>query len=201
MLINIFAKENNTMIAIDNTIVSEHLLEKKFVCDLNACKGECCVAGDSGAPLDEEEIKILESILDKVKPYIPADGWKAIKKQGVSVIDDDGDFTTPLVKGKHCAFTYFEEGIAKCSIEKAYYNGEVSFKKPISCHLYPVRITKYKTYDAVNYHKWEVCKPACVCGAKLDVPVYKFLREPLIRKYGEDWYKKLELANELKAKQ
>ena len=200
MLINIFAKESNNMIAIDNTIISEHLLEKKFVCDLNACKGECCVAGDSGAPLDEEEIKILESILDKVKPYIPADGWKAIKKQGVSVIDDDGDFTTPLVKGKHCAFTYFEEGIAKCSIEKAYYNGEVTFKKPISCHLYPVRITKYKTYDAVNYHKWEVCKPACVCGAKLDVPVYKFLREPLIRKYGEDWYKKLELANELKAK-
>ncbi|OFY83723.1 MAG: hypothetical protein A3F72_21060 [Bacteroidetes bacterium RIFCSPLOWO2_12_FULL_35_15] len=186
------------MIAIDNTIVSEHLLEKKFVCDINACKGECCVAGDSGAPLEAEEISIMEDILDIVKPYIPKDGVKAIEKQGVFVIDDDGDYTTPLVKGKHCAFTYFEDDIAKCSIEKAYYDGKVKFKKPISCHLYPVRITKYKDYDAVNYHKWEVCKPACECGTKLDVPVYKFLREPLIRKYGEAWYKQLEMADKLK---
>jgi hypothetical protein len=186
------------MIAIDNTIVSEHLLEKKFVCDINACKGECCVAGDSGAPLEIDEIAIMEDILDKVLPYVPKDGQKAIKKQGVFVIDEDGDYTTPLVKGAHCAFTYFEEGIAKCAIEKAYYAGEVSWKKPVSCHLYPVRITKYKNYDAVNYHKWEVCKPACECGAKLDVPVYKFLKEPLIRKFGKDWYKQLELAAELK---
>lgn len=186
------------MIAIDNTIVSEHLLEKKFVCDLNACKGECCVAGDSGAPLEMEEIGIMEDLLDKVKPYLPKDGIKAIEKQGVFVIDDDGDYTTPLVKGKHCAFTYFESGTAKCAIEKAYYAGEISWKKPISCHLYPVRITKYKDYDAVNFHKWEICKPACECGAKLDVPVYKFLREPLIRKYGEDWYKQLEFAGKIK---
>ena len=184
------------MIAIDNTIVSEHLLEKKFVCDLNACKGECCVAGDSGAPLDEDEIAIMEDILDKVKPYIPKDGIKAIEKQGVFVIDDDGEYATPLVKGKHCAFTYFEEGIAKCAIEKAYYNGEITWKKPISCHLYPVRINKYKDYDAVNYHKWEICKPACTCGAKLDVPVYKFLREPLIRAFGEAFYADLEGIDE-----
>ncbi|MDQ3045912.1 MAG: DUF3109 family protein [Bacteroidota bacterium] len=186
------------MIAIDNTIVSEHLLEKKFVCDLNACKGECCVAGDSGAPLDLEEIAIMEDILDVVLPYLPKEGQKAIKKQGVFVIDDDGDYTTPLVKGAHCAFTIFDNGTAKCGIEQAFYDGKVSWKKPISCHLYPVRITKYKDYDAVNYHKWEVCKPACECGAKLDVPVYKFLREPLIRKYGEAWYKQLELAKDLK---
>lgn len=186
------------MIAIDNTIVSEHLLEKKFVCDLNACKGECCVAGDAGAPLDEEEIAILEDIWDDVKPYLPKDGVKAIEKQGVFVIDEDGDYTTPLVKGKHCAFTIFDEGIAKCGIEQAFYDGKVSWKKPISCHLYPVRITKFKTYDAVNYHKWEVCKPACECGTKLNVPVYKFLREPLIRKYGKDWYKQLELADKMK---
>ncbi|HEX8517183.1 MAG TPA: DUF3109 family protein [Bacteroidia bacterium] len=186
------------MIAIDNTIVSEHLLEKKFVCDLNACKGECCVAGDSGAPLDEEEIAIMEDIWDEVKPYLPKDGVKAIEKQGMFVIDDDGDYTTPLVKGKHCAFTIFDKGIAKCGIEQAYLDGKVKWKKPISCHLYPVRITKYKDYDAVNYHKWEVCKPACECGAKLDVPVYKFLKGPLIRKYGEDWYKQLELADKLK---
>lgn len=189
------------MIAIDNTIVSEHLLEKKFVCDLNACKGECCVAGDSGAPLDEEEIAILEDIWDDVKPYLPKDGVKAIEKQGVFVIDEDGDYTTPLVKGKHCAFTIFDDGIAKCGIEQAFYDGKVSWKKPISCHLYPVRITKFKTYDAVNYHKWEVCKPACECGAKLNVPVYKFLKEPLIRKYGKDWYKQLELADKMKNKE
>ncbi|HSH66223.1 MAG TPA: DUF3109 family protein [Bacteroidia bacterium] len=186
------------MIAIDNTIVSEHLLEKKFVCDLNACKGECCVAGDSGAPLDEEEIGILEDIWDDVKPYLPKDGVKAVEKQGVFVIDEDGDYTTPLVKGKHCAFTIFDSGIAKCGIEQAFYDGKVSWKKPVSCHLYPVRITKYKDYDAVNYHKWEVCKPACECGTKLNVPVYKFLREPLIRKYGKDWYKQLELADKMK---
>ncbi len=186
------------MIAIDNTIVSEHLLEKKFICDLNACKGECCVAGDAGAPLDEEEIAILEDIWDEVKPYLPKDGVKAIEKQGVFVIDEDGDYTTPLVKGKHCAFTIFDDGIAKCGIEQAFYDGKVNWKKPISCHLYPVRITKFKTYDAVNYHKWEVCKPACECGAKLNVPVYKFLKEPLIRKYGKDWYKQLELADKMK---
>jgi hypothetical protein len=186
------------MIAIDNTIVSEHLLEKKFVCDLNACKGECCVAGDAGAPLDEDEIAILEDIWEDVKPYLPKDGVKAIEKQGVFVIDEDGDYTTPLVKGKHCAFTIFDDGIAKCGIEQAFYDGKVTWKKPISCHLYPVRITKFKNYDAVNYHKWEVCKPACECGTKLNVPVYKFLREPLIRKYGKDWYKQLELADKLK---
>ena len=186
------------MIAIDNTLVSEHLIEKKFVCDINACKGECCVAGDSGAPLEKEEISILKDVLDKVKPYLPKDGLKAIEKQGVYVIDEDGDYTTPLVKGKHCAFTYFENDIAKCAIEKAFYEGKINWKKPISCHLYPVRITKYKDYEAVNYHKWEVCKPACECGAKLNVPVYKFLKEPLVRKYGNEWYKKLELAAKLK---
>lgn len=189
-----------SMIVIDDTIVSEHLLEKKFVCDLNACKGECCVAGDSGAPLDEEEIGILEEIWEEVKPYLPKDGVKAIEKQGVSVIDSDGDFTTPLVKGKHCAYTIFDQGIAKCGIEQAYYDGKIKWKKPISCHLYPVRIDKHKNYDAVNYHKWDICKPACECGAKLDVPVYKFLKDPLIRKYGKDWYKQLELAHKLKLK-
>ena len=196
------------MIAINNTLVSEHLLEKKFVCDLNICKGECCVAGDAGAPLDVEEIKILEEVLDEVKPYIPKDGLKAIEKQGVYVIDEDGDYTTPLVKGKHCAFVYFDNngssplirGIAKCAIEKAYMDGKITWKKPISCHLYPVRISKYSDYDAVNYHKWEICKPACDCGSKLNVPVYKFLKEPLIRKYGENWYQQLELADKLKNK-
>jgi Protein of unknown function (DUF3109) len=183
------------MIAIDNTLVSDDLLDRKFVCDLNACKGECCVAGDSGAPLEKEEEEILNTILPLVKPYMNEEGIAEIEKSGVAVIDSDGDLVTPLVDGvKHCAFVIFENSIAKCAIEKAYYDGKITFKKPISCHLYPVRINKYKDFDAVNYQEWEVCKPACVCGDKLDVPVYKFLKEPLIRKYGATWYQQLELV-------
>lgn len=182
------------MIAIDRTLISEDLLDKKFVCDLNACKGACCVAGDSGAPLDKEELKILDSIIENVKPYMVRKGIKAIEKHGTYVVDGDGDYTTTLVSpGAECAFVFFDENkIAKCAIEQAYYDGKIGWKKPISCHLYPVRITKHKEYDAVNYDKWSVCKPACSCGEKLDVPVYKFLKEPLIRKYGKDWYKELE---------
>lgn len=190
------------MIAIDKTLISEDLLEKKFVCDLNACKGACCVAGDSGAPLDEDELPILESILDKVKPFMVKKGVKAIEKHGAYVVDSDGDYTTTLVSDKaECAFVYFDENkIAKCAIEKAFYEGIIDWKKPISCHLYPVRITKHKSYDAVNYNKWDVCKPACECGKKLDVPVYKFLKEPLIRKYGKAWFKALEKSAELHLK-
>lgn len=182
------------MIAIGKTLVSEDLLERRFVCDLNACKGECCVAGDSGAPLDKEELPVFDEILEKVKPFMTQKGLRAIKKQGPYVIDSDGDYTTTLVSpGAECAFVYFDENkIAKCAIEKAYNEGVISWKKPLSCHLYPVRITKYKSYDAVNYHRWSVCKPACECGKKLDVPVYRFLKEPLIRKYGREWFSNLE---------
>lgn len=187
------------MIAIDNTLISEDLLDKKFVCDLNACKGACCVAGDSGAPLDKEELSILNSVVDKVKPYMVKKGIKAIEKHGAYVVDSDGDYTTTLVSpGAECAFVFFDENkIAKCAIEQAFYDGKIDWKKPISCHLYPVRITKHKGYDAVNYDKWDVCKPACECGARLDVPVYKFLKEPLIRKYGKDWFKQLEKSAKL----
>jgi hypothetical protein len=187
------------MIAIDNTLISENLLEKKFVCDLNACKGACCVAGDSGAPLDKDELPILDAVLEKVKPYMVKKGLAAVKKHGTYVVDGDGDYTTTLVsEGAECAFVYFDEQkTAKCAIEKAYYDGVIDWKKPISCHLYPVRISKHKSYDAVNYSKWDICKPACACGEKLDVPVYKFLKEPLIRKYGKDWFKQLELSAKL----
>ena len=187
------------MIAIDKTLISEDLLDKKFVCDLNACKGACCVAGDSGAPLDKEELPILKSVLEKVKPYMVKKGIKAIEKHGAYVVDGDGDYTTTLVSaGAECAFVFFDENkIAKCAIEQAYYDGKIEWKKPISCHLYPVRITKHKTYDAVNYDKWDVCKPACSCGEKLNVPVYKFLKEPLIRKYGTEWFKELEKSAKL----
>jgi hypothetical protein len=187
------------MIAIDKTLISEDLIDKKFVCDLNACKGACCVAGDSGAPLEKEELQILDSILEDVKPYMVKKGIKAVEKFGSYVIDGDGDYTTTLVSpGAECAFVFFDENkIAKCAIEQAFYDGKVSWKKPISCHLYPVRITKHKDYDAVNYDKWSICKPACECGAKLDVPVYKFLKEPLIRKYGKEWFKQLEQSAKL----
>ena len=187
------------MIAINKTLISEDLLEKKFVCDLNACKGACCVAGDSGAPLDKDELATLDSVLENVKPYMVKKGIKAVEKHGTYVIDSDGDYTTTLVSaGAECAFVFFDTNkIAKCAIEQAFYDGKIEWKKPISCHLYPVRITKHKEYDAVNYDTWNICKPACECGSKLDVPVYKFLKEPLIRKYGKEWFKELEKSAKL----
>lgn len=187
------------MISIGKTLISQDLIDKKFVCDLNACKGACCVAGDSGAPLDKDELEILESVVEKVKPFMVKKGIKAIEKNGAWVKDSDGDYTTTLVsEGAECAFVYFDENkTAKCAIEKAHAEGFIDWQKPISCHLYPVRITKHRNYDAVNYSKWDICKPACECGAKLDVPVYKFLKAPLIRKYGKDWYKQLEQSAKL----
>lgn len=182
------------MLLIENTLVSEDLLKKKFVCELNSCKGECCIAGDSGAPLDEDELPILEQVYEKVKPYMSEAGIKAVEEQGPHLVDSDGDFVTPLVEGnKECAYVYFENSIAKCAIEKAYLNGDISWKKPISCHLYPVRLKKMRTgVTAVNYEKWDVCSAACTNGKALDVKVYRFLKEPLIRKFGEKWFNELE---------
>jgi hypothetical protein len=186
------------MISIDKTLISDDIFEEKFVCDLNACKGECCIAGESGAPLDKDELPILEKITEKVKPYLNKKGLKAIEKHGPYVIDSDGDYTTTLVgKEKECAFVVFDENkIAKCAIEMAHKDGVIDWQKPISCHLYPIRITEHKHYDAVNYHRWKICKDACACGSKLNVPVYRFLKGPLIRKYGKAWFKKLELAHD-----
>ena len=188
------------MVAIENTLVSEEIFKEKFVCDLSACKGECCVAGVSGAPLDKEEVEILEKILPKVKPYMTPAGIKAVDEQGVYVIDSDRDITTPLINGGECAFVYHEKGIALCAIEKAHKEGKIKYQKPISCHLYPIRIEKKKGVERVEYHRWNICKPACSCGAKLNVSVFQFLKGPLIRKYGKDWYKQLELAAELRSK-
>lgn len=184
------------MLSIKNTLVSEDILEKKFVCDLAACKGACCVEGDAGAPLEKSELKKLKSVYKDVEPYLNKKGHQAIQEQGLFVIDSDGDYTTPLVSaGKECAYVVFDEKkTAKCAIEMAFLDGKIKWQKPISCHLYPIRITPYKHYDAVNYHKWDICKPACTCGEKLNVPVYRFLKMPLIRKYGKSWYKELEIA-------
>ena len=179
------------MIQVEDQIISLDIFEKHFVCDLSACKGACCIEGDSGAPLLDEEEKILEKIYEKVKPYMREEGITEIANQGVAVYDEEGDLTTPLVNNKECAFVIFENGITKCTIEKAYNDGVVDFKKPISCHLFPIRIKEYRDFDAVNYEEIKICKPACECGSKLEVPLYAFLKEPLIRKYGDDWYKEL----------
>jgi hypothetical protein len=180
------------MIVVENTLISELILEKKFVCDLSKCKGECCVAGDAGAPLEESEVPILEKYYPVYQEYMTEDGIKTIRKHGFFELDDDNEFLTPLVrKGKYCAYAYFDGEIAKCAIEKAYLEGKIDFKKPISCHLYPIRITAFKDIDALNYHDWDVCQSACQNGEKLNVPVIKFLEEPLKRKYGDKWYQKL----------
>lgn len=184
------------MIAIENTLISDEVLEKRFVCDLNACKGACCVEGESGAPLEAEELGVLEAVFEKVKPYMTAEGISAIVEQGKWVVDSDGDFTTPLVSEEGaCAYVFFDEkGIAKCAIEKAHREGAIDFPKPISCHLYPVRLQKLKDAIAVNYHRWPICEPACDCGSQLDVRVFRFLREPLIRRFGSEWFDQLEAA-------
>ena len=183
------------MIAIGKTLVSEELLEKKFVCDLARCKGACCVEGESGAPLEKEELKMLEDVFPVIRNTLSREGLESIEEQGLYVVDSEGDMVTPLVGGyRECAYTIFNKGIAQCSIEKAFLEGKTNFRKPVSCHLYPVRITKFKSYDAVNYEKWSVCKPACKLGESLKVPVYIFLKDALMRKYGKKWYSELQLA-------
>jgi hypothetical protein len=181
------------MITIGNTVISEDIVDKFFVCDLQKCKGACCVEGDAGAPLEKKEAMKLEKIYDQVKPYLSKAGIKTIEKEGFYVEDEDGDFSTPTIKGKECVYAlYDKQGILKCGIEQAYLDGKVKFRKPISCYLYPIRITKYDHYEAVNYERWHICNPACRNGKDLGVPLYIFLKEPLISKYGKDWYSELE---------
>ena len=183
------------MVQIDDKIISLDVFEQQFVCDLSACKGACCVEGDSGAPLESEEADILAKIYDKVKPFMREKGIREVEQQGFSVIDKDGDLTTPLVNNKECAFVYFDESkTAKCSIEKAFREGLIPFNKPISCHLYPIRVKEFNDYKALNFEEWKICEPACACGSKLDVPVYRFLKEPLIRAFGERFYEELQIV-------
>ena len=189
------------MIAIDQTLISDELGSIRFACDLPACKGQCCVDGDAGAPLDEEEISILEDNIDEIKPYMTPEGIEQVESTGVFDYDMFGMYVTPLVNGRECAFVYRENGIALCAIEKAYKEGKTTFLKPVSCHLYPVRISKYNDFDAVNYNEWHICKPALLNGKKNNIPLYIFLKDSLIRKYGEDWYNELvDSLNEAKSK-
>jgi len=181
------------MFQLGKTIVSEDLLEKEFVCNLGACKGACCIEGEAGAPVTMAEKEILEKIYPKVKPFLRLEGVAAIAAQGTSITTDSDEIETPLVNGKECAYvTFTNNGTASCGIEDAYNAGEIDFRKPISCHLYPVRVQDYSEFAAVNYHKWSICSDACSLGKELKVPVYKFVKDALIRKFGENWYAELE---------
>lgn len=185
------------MIQIGEAIVSLDIFERYFLCDLAKCKGACCVEGESGAPLLTEEATLIERIYPNIEPYLPEGSKLEISKQGFSVVDQDGDLVTPIIEGKECVYAYRDEqGITKCAIEKAFMEGKQSFRKPISCHLYPIRITPYEKFDAVNYERIDICREGRMCGAAQKLPLYRFLREPLIRKYGEAWYQQLEIAAE-----
>lgn len=183
------------MIEIGKTVVSLDIFEKKFCCDITKCKGACCVEGDSGAPITEEEAKLIEALYPEFREYLSAGNQEEIARQGFFVIDGDGDLVTPIIGKNECVFTFTDDqGITLCAIEKAYFEKSIKFRKPVSCHLFPIRITEYKRFDAINYQQLDICKPARICGKTSNMPLWKYLKEPLIRKYGEDWYKELELV-------
>ena len=186
------------MFQIKNTLVSEEILDHDFTCNLSACKGECCVAGEAGAPVEEHEKETLEKIYPKIKSGLRPEGRKAIEEQGTYVVSDFEGLETPLVEGKECAYvTFNDKGVALCGIEKAYRAGKIDFKKPVSCELYPVRVQKLSKFHAVNYHRWDICSPACALGQHLQTPIYRFTKDALIRKFGEDWYAELEQVADL----
>jgi hypothetical protein len=180
------------MIAIKNTLISDDLVAVKFCCNLPVCLGACCVEGDAGAPLDEEEIAMIDDYINEIKPYMLPEGIEVVENLGVFDYDIEGNLVTPLFNDRECVFVYFEEGITRCAIEKAHTEGKIPFPKPISCHLYPVRLTPYKTFEAVNYHQWHICRPALEKGKEVEIPLYVFLKDALIRKYGKEWYEELD---------
>ena len=178
------------MIEIEDKLVSDDVVEQYFSCDLCKCKGACCVLGDSGAPLEEEEIGIIENALQEIYPYMTPEGIKAIEENGVFEIDSDGDYTTTLVGREECAFTFStEDGLILCAIEKAYRDGKIDFKKPISCHLYPIRTKKFSNnMEGLNYHEWIICEDAIANGIATNTKVYEGVREAIERKWGTEFY-------------
>lgn len=186
------------MIEIDDKIVSADLLRECFACDLTQCKGICCVEGNAGAPLEADEVETLEREYAAYRPYMTPEGIEAVERQGFMVVDDDGDYTTPLVNDAECAYSRNENGVTLCAIEKAWLEGKTPFRKPISCHLYPIRLVHFSNGSiGLNYHRWSACEPARRCGRKLGIRVYESLREPIIRRFGEEFYRALEAADEL----
>lgn len=182
------------MFQIDDTIVSSAIVEKNFACDLKSCCGCCCRYGDSGAPLHPEEALTLERLLPLFRSYLRPEGINAIAEKGTSVRDIEGDMVTPLIGNEECAYTVIENGIYGCAIEKAYTAGAIGFRKPLSCHLFPVRIKNFTDFRAVNYEEWPICRPGLEAGEKDKTELYRFLKEPLIRAFGHEWYEKLVLA-------
>ena len=186
------------IIEINDKLVSTEVFDRKFICDLKSCKGACCVEGDAGAPVTPEEIEEIRQSLEGIKPFMRPEGIAAIENGGLSYKDDFYEDVVTLVDGGACSVVYFDEkGTALCAIEKAHKEGKSSIKKPLSCHLYPIRITKSKMFQMVNYNEWNICNAACVLGESVGMPVYKFLKDPLIRAYGEEFYKELEEAEKL----
>ena len=184
------------MLIIQDVIVSRDLLEKQFMCNLTACKGACCWEGDWGAPLEPEERQTLAAIYGDISSYLSPAGRTAIETQGpFAYYEEAEDYGTPLIDHGPCAYmTYGPGGVAQCGIEQAYNDGVTDFRKPVSCHLYPVRINKNEHFQALNYDRWEICSAACSLGAAQQMPVYRFVREALIRKYGTSFYEELDAA-------
>lgn len=179
------------MIQIGNQIVSLDVLEKEFCCDLSKCKGVCCIEGDAGAPITDEEISNYQKDLDKILPYLPDKNQQVLKEKGVFYFDEEHEKVTMLVDNAECAFVEHKDGLLLCGIEQAYRDGKISVQKPISCHLYPIRCHTYRDFEALNYESWSICSDALCKGKKEGLKVYQFLKEPLIRKYGQEWYDEL----------
>lgn len=184
----------------DNTLVSLDVLEKEFCCDLDTCRGGCCIEGDAGAPLTVEEEEKIQSILPVLLPEMTKEAKAVVEAQGIAYNDPSNERVTSIVNNKDCVFARTDHnGWCYCLIEKAYNAGKIDFKKPISCHLYPIRLTKVGEYTGLEYHRWDICHCARILGKKKHIPLYQFLKEPLIRRFGQEWYKELELtANEWK---
>lgn len=181
------------IIEVGDKLVSSELFEKEFVCNLKACKGICCVEGDDGAPLTMEEVSLLEENVEKIKPYMTEEGKAQIEKDGVFYIDRENVPVTTLNEGKECSFvTQDENGTYMCTIEQAYNDGKIDFNKPISCHLYPIRVKEYRSFTSLNYDKWPICNDACALGEELGVSVYQFLKDPLIRAFGQKFFEDLQ---------
>lgn len=186
------------MIVIENILISEDVVQKQFVCDLNKCKGGCCEEGDAGAPLEDEEIKIVEQVFEKIKPYLTPEGLAEIEKKGLKEYDKDFGWVTPTIGSSQgiCVYAFRDEkNIIKCTFEQAYTDKVIEWKKPISCHLYPITVKQgaHGDYERVNYEPREkLCSPGCAFGEKLKVPVYQFLKEPIIRKWGQEVYEALD---------
>ena len=180
------------MLIVQDCIISEDIADQCFCCDLTQCKGQCCVEGDCGAPLLESEIPILEHILPIVEPYMTEAGREVVHREGVSSLDNAAEPCTPLVNDCECAYVVWgNDGTAYCAIEQAYHDGKIDWPKPISCHLYPLRIDEYGEFKSVNYHRWDICRCAVAKGKECGVPLYQYLKEPLIRHFGKEWYDEL----------